>query len=222
MCCSNAHSCVWECAQGSGTTAAAQRITNKCLFPEFLLQIEEEVVDGDPSGNLRATPADERLPAQELDALVSENNPHIVRFLECVQSNPRQVIRYIPHHERCTATASSTAAPVDGDTGGEAVELTQPLWFGTPPEYTIPHCTHCNSQLTLEFQVMPQLIYILEQYDSVRCDDRVSALRSSLLDYTSTHHLDFSTICVFTCPRSCSNHTDVCPYVSEFVLLQAP
>lgn len=50
-------------------------------------------------------------------------------------------------------------------------------------------CKHCGSSCSMEFQVMPQLVYILQE---------------SLRSHTqSLQAVEFGTVLVFTCDRSC-------------------
>lgn len=174
------------------------------LIPEFLLQIEEEYIYRDNNYNRKEENPDEVPDIKELEVLTPKTNPYLVEFLERTQHNPKQIIRYIPHTERIEQKSD---------------DIIQPLWYGQPPNYTIPNCSICNTPMSLEFQVMPQLIYILEKYDMERCDDRLCKLRNSFIKLQDT--LDFSTICIFTCPYSCSAPDSTYgSYTSEFLVYQ--
>lgn len=85
-----------------------------------------------------------------------------------------------------------------------------PLWpshINTPKPTDIPPCPHCGTARRFEFQVMPQLLSLME------------------LDTEDAHAPDWGTIAVYSCPSSCtpppaegsSGHS---AYTEEFVWVQ--
>ena len=79
-----------------------------------------------------------------------------------------------------------------------------PLLITDNPQY-VPktyHCKNCGSQCVFEFQILPQLIHILQ-----------SAIREKLHDGSASQYLkyeavEYGTVLVYTCSKSCwSNNT---------------
>jgi len=69
------------------------------------------------------------------------------------------------------------------------------------PKEKIPACPHCKAPRRPEFQVVPQILNFL-----------------NLDDPTSEEALDFGTIVIYTCSKSCSNVDAV--YLEEFAWVQ--
>lgn len=83
--------------------------------------------------------------------------------------------------------------------------LAKPLWSsvnGQPKSADIPPCTYCGSQRIFEFQVLPQLLNHLQFKDVA-------------------NSLDWGTIAVYACERSCSAGVAK-GYAEEFAWVQAP
>lgn len=110
------------------------------------------------------------------------------------------------------APAAASATEPDLDDEDEAAEAAEaaaftpaPLWVSqkhrpaaaapaetaAPAEATIPPCQHCGAPRDFEFQLMPQLLSNFDSKTAAACA-----------------HLDFGTIAVYTCSRSCSGSTD--------------
>ncbi|XP_024365835.1 uncharacterized protein [Physcomitrium patens] len=81
----------------------------------------------------------------------------------------------------------------------------KPLWLslnGQPENSGIPSCSHCGSRRIFEFQVLPQLLNFLDFKDEA-------------------NSLDWGTIAVYTCERSCGEGVGK-GYAEEFAWVQPP
>ncbi len=162
---------------------------NEFLFPEFEIVIEREEIE--QAAKESEKEAEKRrlkeygelkksgkigemaeISEQDLSEFAeSKEDKTFGKFKKTIESEPEQILRY----ER-----SGT-----------------PLWISKvnilqPKE--IPNCQNCSGPRTFEFQVMPQLLNSLKNFD-----------------------LDWGVIAVYTCKNDC----DVkCKYVKEFVLKQ--
>jgi len=94
------------------------------------------------------------------------------RFKKAIEKYPTQVIRYNRH-------------------GAE------PLWISSMGKYNIkniPNCSNCNGKRSFEFQIMPQMLNDLRNYD-----------------------LDWGIIAIYTCANDCNTNGK---YVQEFCFKQ--
>eukprot|EP00775_Hariotina_reticulata_P005221 gene5221-5458_t len=129
------------------------------------------------------------LPGDLVDELEAAAGPAQAAFAafqaRCARA-PEQVLRYCfqPGADALWPSLSHTPSPAD-----------------------IPPCPHCGTDRVFEFQVMPQLLSLME------------------LDAADPHAPDWGTMAVYSCPRSCSappveaasGHST---YVEEFVWVQ--
>jgi pre-rRNA-processing protein TSR4 len=130
-------------------------------------------------------------------------------FQRRVAAEPAQVVRYCrwpePEAARAPAAAASAAAAVDGEGSNvddEELEVDAdgepfgaPLWLTgahQPPAGSPPPCGRCGAPRRFEFQLMPQLL------NYVNTAPQGSGGGGSGVD------LDFGTLAVYTCTRSCS------------------
>lgn len=93
------------------------------------------------------------------------------------------------------AAAEGSDADDDEDAAEEAAEAAAgkagPLWMSVanqPTEGSIPPCSHCRAPRAFEFQVLPQLIALFASAPGANA---------------ASQSLDFGTLAVYTCTRSC-------------------
>jgi len=106
-----------------------------------------------------------------------------LKFQEAIRAFPDQVLRYY------------------GLSGGAA-----PIWVnkdGQPTPADIPKCPHCHGPKVAEFQITPQLLYMLE-VDKVDSKDT----------------LDWGILTVYSCQHSCPAPDPKKPYLEEFLWRQ--
>ncbi|KAL7302574.1 hypothetical protein TKK_0005207 [Trichogramma kaykai] len=163
---------------------------NKFLFPEFELDMEEEVyseksdTDVDVAGELKkieelkingqiSLQSEENVDEDLLKMANGEVDKTLLKFKKRIQNAPDQVIRY--------------------NLGG------QPLFVSSSDQPSeIPNCENCNSARQFEFQIMPQLLTTLKIDSSTDC-------------------IHWGTIAIYTCKNSCEPIAD---YVPEFAWKQ--
>lgn len=145
---------------------------------------EDEEEDEEEERELRAMSA-------ETEKEVKETiDGEFLRFQKRLRRAPNQVVRYLHN-----------VGLVDER------EIAEPLWCSTnqrPTPEQIPPCPNCGSKRVAEFQIMPQILFLL----SVSPDCA----------------LDFGTLVVFSCSKSCEppSQRDRSSYVEEFVWCQLP
>eukprot|EP01105_Mastigella_eilhardi_P006954 TRINITY_DN18445_c0_g1_i1.p1 TRINITY_DN18445_c0_g1~~TRINITY_DN18445_c0_g1_i1.p1 ORF type:complete len:343 (-),score=73.11 TRINITY_DN18445_c0_g1_i1:53-1081(-) len=115
-----------------------------------------------------------------------EIDPVLVTFQTRVARAPSQILRYV---------SRECAEP-------------SPLWITNtdkPKEGDVPACPRCGGPRRFEFQLLPQVLYLLK-----------------LDPHTSS--LDFGTALLYTCECSCPTHTGEAGhnYAEEFVWVQPP
>jgi pre-rRNA-processing protein TSR4 len=67
----------------------------------------------------------------------------------------------------------------------------------------VPSCEHCGGARVFEFQILPQLLYYLELEDEIQGKS-----------------IDWGTLVVYSCERSCGSGVDAEGYIKEFVHCQ--
>ena len=73
-----------------------------------------------------------------------------------------------------------------------------------PDDSAIPDCPICKSKRRFEFQILPTLVSFIVPKESVEFNDTT---------------LDFGSIAVYTCSKSCALDVE---YAEEFVLVHPP
>lgn len=182
--CSREHQVAdWKAGHKTNCGHVSTEYANKTIYDEWNLVIEEEDERGDEK-------SDENEQMRIYETLVKEGKAGTLddvseeelqshadikedkafsRFKKTVDKNPDQVLRY--------------------DRGGE------PLWIAAEPKpSSVPNCEYCGSERRFEFQILPQLLYVLHE------------------DKT-----DFGTLLIYTCKKSCTTEPD---YKSEYVFKQ--
>lgn len=137
----------------------------------------------------------------------------LTSFLTRVDIAPTQVLRYCRWPATATVSESeSTAATKKEDDDDEADADTEgaPLWFSRehqPASSDITPCGRCGAPRAFELQIMPQALhYVLPGGPaSVTAED-------------DAVDMDFGTIVLFTCTRSCA--VDGGGYAEELVWVQ--
>lgn len=184
--------------------------TDNCIyyyFPPFLLDISEE----EPESVSHQSPSIEKTFSddEELEDIEKETTSTTTvtrdkifeRFQLRTSQEPNQVLRYAPR--------------------GECLE---PLWFREEKRILdesceVPPCPYCGEPRVFEFQVMPQLLYFLEEkVKQSACGERTNDVK---LRYMK-NSIEFGTIVVYTCRKSCSLKKDehFSFYAKEFVRVQ--
>eukprot|EP00301_Raphidiophrys_heterophryoidea_P010020 c15049_g1_i1.p1 GENE.c15049_g1_i1~~c15049_g1_i1.p1 ORF type:complete len:452 (+),score=107.56 c15049_g1_i1:44-1357(+) len=110
----------------------------------------------------------------------NKSDKTFLAFQTAVNATPDQVLRYSVARNGETSLHISTKVPP-----------------------SIPHCGACGGPRVFEMQVMPQLLFFLDQDETLGEDSS----------------LDFGTLLVFTCAASCTSQT---PYVQEHVWREMP
>ncbi|CAN8072467.1 unnamed protein product [Agarophyton chilense] len=153
--------------------------------------------------------ADEHeLPEELFHARTRDTDHTYKRFARVVAAAPHQVIRY--------------------ERGGV------PLWGAAARQCEQPPtCERCGAARVFELQLMPQLLYFVCGAGRVRtaCARRDAAIQTKKtttkktttkktleLDDDDDIDLDWLTVCIFCCERSCGGDA---PYVREFAWLQS-
>ncbi|KAA8496433.1 Programmed cell death protein 2 [Porphyridium purpureum] len=154
---------------------------------------------------------------------------HMVRFQQAVESDPDQAIRYY-----------SWSSIDNEDKDGPDVYPVEPLWMHTEHvlNFLPPACERCTGSRRLEFQVMPQLIYFIEEsvelpekrsedeHDQVLCTNaeedpdasQQAALYSMASALSKQGVIEFGTLVVYTCANSCTGDG----LAPEYVFHQPP
>ena len=207
-----------ECA--SDAAVARQPVDDQGLkFPEFLVATEDEPATDAPDpvldrkirdlearcradgGAVDAADARRDADADGSEALTKLVDLDFLRFQKRLRRVPDQVVRYLHGNvgrEFCND---------DGDEeDGEERPLLEPLWCsaqGRPRAEDVPCCENCGAARVPEFQIMPQII--------------------DLLGVSVHAGMDFGTLVVYTCSRSCCEKPGAtCHYLREFVWKQMP
>lgn len=170
-------------------------------FPPFLLDISEEELE--EASELESALVTNITSKDDEEVEESPTRDRIFEHFQLrVNEEPRQVLRYAPRDE-CVS----------------------PLWFRKEGrilhQSDIPPCDYCGEPRVFEFQVMPQLLYYLQQaMDSSEMKNYSAKVRFV------KDNVDFGTIVVYTCKTSCSlrSRMDEEQYVSfyaqEYVKVQ--
>ncbi|XP_975337.2 programmed cell death protein 2 [Tribolium castaneum] len=164
-----------ECEKG-GTPGISSK-----LFPESIIVTEPEEIDEksvDESEEVEKFNQLERegktgtmsdVSDKELEKYVCDSDKAFIRFKKRIGDNNDQILRY--------------------ERGGE------PLWIASDPKPDkVPNCEYCGNPRQYEFQIMPQLFFVLHEND-----------------------LDVGIIIVYTCKESCVAGDN---YKKEFVFKQ--
>ena len=197
----------------AGAAAGEQGIDDQGLkFPEYVIASVDEPDHDEPDPALdrrireleercaRASQAAEQADTNDDDsdeqhvAVAAAVDLDFVRFQKRLHRVPEQVVRYL--HGNVGLEFGE-----DKDAG-----LLEPLWCsreGVPAKEEIPCCENCGAERVPEFQVMPQII--------------------ALLGVPLHSGMDFGTLVVYTCSRSCAEHKEAkTHYLKEFVWTQMP
>jgi hypothetical protein len=151
-------------------------------------------------------------------------DPVLCDFEARVAAAPAQVVRYSttwPHVDANGVPPRAPGGGGGGDGGGDDGEGDEdgaddasgaapgaPLWFSSehrPAPHDIPPCAWCGAARVFELQVMPQTLHF--------------ALPEG--GDTLAGGMDFGTLCVYTCPKSCALE-DGARCVEECVWVQPP
>jgi len=140
---------------------------------------EEEEEEDEERGVMSAVKAAEAATVED---------PEFHAFSQRMRRAPEQVLRYL----------HNVGAAEDGD------PLLEPLWCASEGRPTaVPACELCGAPRVAEFQIMPQLLY--------------------LLHVPADSNLDFGTIVVYACSASCDPPASYpSAYIPEFVWVQHP
>ncbi|KAJ3162130.1 Programmed cell death protein 2 [Geranomyces michiganensis] len=192
-------------ATAAGTSVTPTRKTPTVFFPEFELVSEEEQGyeisatenegsehedDDDITGptltdNVTNIKIDEADVNEDIEETEVDVDKAFLRFQKRILKEPEQVVRY--------ARVSYADGPHP-----------EPLWVSDNGKITqseIPSCPHCNGPRVFEFQVMPQLLNVLE------------------INHYAADALDWGTVAVYSCISNCQP-SDERAYVEEFVWRQ--
>ena len=133
------------------------------------------------------------------EQMVKDFDPLYLKFQERIHRAPQQVIRYADGQSYDDDYDDENKH--DEDDKDEGV-WSEPLWMGKQDVIDcakdVPKCAQCGCQRQFEFQVMPQLLHILEQ---------------------GVNDLDWGILAVFSCPNSCGDGNK--KYFEEFIHYQA-
>lgn len=168
------------------------------LFPEYEIVIEDEPVDSAIESlehieeeNMKKLASvshepftEEELPSDLVDQIEKSmplSQRHFAAFAARVSAAPSQILRY------CFEDGASPMCPSPE---------------GIPPLESIPPCPHCNGPRKFEFQIMPQLLNILE------------------LDPSDDNALDWGTIAIYSCASSCTTASQGVSYSKEYAWIQ--
>lgn len=166
-----------EC-DSSGTTDSTRK-PSKLLFPEYEIVIEAEelptkIVDEDEElkkfDKIKQQSTLNDVDVDDLQTHASiDNDKTFTRFRKRTEIDPEQILRYQRNGE--------------------------PLWIANEPKPNeIPNCEYCGDCRQFEFQIMPQLLSLLNEND-----------------------LDWGILAVYTCRNNCN--AEDC-YKREFVFKQ--
>lgn len=171
-----------------------EKLLGQNLFPEYPIEIEEELLDEDEEKANKDDDADDDDDEEE-DEGVDENNPENMkvdqpsdegvkeRTLDYRDIKKDQI--FMKFHQRISYYRDQILryARIQAD------QQYEPLWVSDsrkPTADDIKPCPHCNSPRTFEFQIMPQLINHLQ------------------IDDTQADSIDWGTLLIYSCPKSCS------------------
>jgi len=211
-----------------GPQRQQQQLRREWCFPEFDLSVCAEELMTDDAAALEASTCiwddaeteggedeaeDAKLTQADYDqALGSEQkDPVYIRFLARVRrGGAQQVLRYCRWNQDAGPLHITTAAAAKSNS------------------YSPTPCEHCGAPRAFEFQIMPQLIHYLQvdrQTSLAKApgnadEDIEDAAEKSVFTNTSDEDLDWGTIDIYTCTRSCTAANS--SYVQETVLVQAP
>ncbi|KAJ3165939.1 Programmed cell death protein 2 [Geranomyces variabilis] len=192
-------------ASASGASATPTRKTPTVLFPEFELVSEEEqgyeasaanddgsdhddeedLAGSELTPELQKIKIDEADTHEDIEETEVDVDKAFLRFQKRILKEPEQVVRY--------ARVSYADGPHP-----------EPLWVsdnGKIAQSDVPQCPHCNGPRVFEFQVMPQLLNVLE------------------INHYTADALDWGTVAVYSCIANC-RPSDERAYVEEFVWRQ--
>jgi hypothetical protein len=124
-------------------------------------------------------------------AASSHTDKQLLKFKRAIKSNPNQVLRY--------------------QKGGK------PLWISSKhvpsSESDIPPCEYCGAARIFEFQVMPQLLNVLQL-------DETPTLKAGEAPVAAAS-IDWGVLAIYTCSRRCTPSTPAEPvYRREFIWAQ--
>ncbi len=195
--------------------ADAEEIHN--LFGEGETEVEAEAeAEGESEIINVSTPSTEgeKIEGSENIETQQKSDPIFVAFQTRVSYNPEQVVRYIPRSKRVNAVAKSKS------TGKPLTQSVLPLWISNTKRLatsSVPQCSKCGCERDFEFQIMPQVLYMLEQAEEDRNVDFGIINNEKNVD----DGLDFGTIAIYTCRNSCFED-DKSVYQQEYVYVQPP
>eukprot|EP00871_Galdieria_phlegrea_P005856 jgi/Galph1/758/GphlegSOOS_G5505.1 len=172
-----------------------QETTNISCFPSFLLETLEEPIQVESiSNNFHIQETPHEDEDLESEPVCEERDAVFEHFQLRTMREPKQVLRYAPRDSSI-----------------------QPLWYRKEKRITnsedIPPCSVCHGPRVFEFQVMPQLLYYLQASEQSKSQIRYQE-----------KSIDFGTIVVYTCQKSCSlrvvGEETTSFYSEEFAVVQ--
>ncbi|KAI9104797.1 programmed cell death protein 2 [Phlyctochytrium arcticum] len=132
---------------------------------------ETERVESAVEGHVLEKLADVKIAEDDIEDLEETEvdvDKAFLKFQKRISREPEQVVRY------------ARVSYADDDP--------EPLWVGDagkPAAEDIPPCPHCKGRRSFEFQIMPQLLNVLQ------------------IDHFTPNALDWGTLMVFSCGASC-------------------
>jgi len=201
---------------------------------------EQDKSEGDD--DIQAIKEFEKDKDEEIDAspeaIAKQRNkvdPVFIAFQTRVESNPDQVVRYIPRGLRLKLAKALAEEKPDEDGAvkfesdyGDIIDsrMLAPVWVSRKkrlPKAFTPSCPNCKGPADFEFQIMPQILYHLEQAaQQQRAQIQMAQGKGTNLvadELEADDSLDFGTIVVYTCRESCGGSNG---YYDEFVYVQPP
>ncbi|KAJ6633103.1 Programmed cell death protein 2 [Pseudolycoriella hygida] len=176
--------------QCSIQTDFVRKTTSTFLFPEYELVLDaEQIVDStdetdEQSESRRLKEYDEFMKSGKVTDLPGVTEADLMQYTENVED-----VAFAKFKKRI---AQYNDQVLRYNRGGE------PLWISSQnilPEQQVPACENCQSKRVFEFQIMPQMLNVLNDLDK---------------------SIDWGVINVYTCEKSCSSTG----YVREFVYKQ--
>ena len=179
------------------TNAQLEVATHVPLFPEYEIVIEEE----SHSDDVPMVSAEERIQEnlQKAKDLTQSNNYTEEELpSELVEEIEKNMPIEKRHFASFAARISSAPSQILRYCFEDGAAPVCPSPHGIPQSAQIPSCEHCGAPRKFEFQIMPQVLNILG------------------IDPSDDDALDFGTIAVYSCSKSCGG----VGYKREFVWVQ--
>jgi pre-rRNA-processing protein TSR4 len=190
--------------RGTELTAVVKpRALNPKLWPELEIAVESEVdYQGEGSGGLENGLGDVSALLEQYGRRVEKKREFSEEDLKEAEAGMRDMTGDKKQWAAFEARLASAPEQVIRYCRSACAK---PLWPTTshqPSKGSIPPCPGCGSERIFEFQVLPQVLYYMQ------------------VDSSDPETLDWGTIAVYTCSKSCSGGTDA--YREECVWVQIP